>query len=60
VHDAVYADYRAGRDAARCLQKMALRAGFPAAAEFFFNISEWCCECIAAVLPQEVTYPFAS
>lgn len=60
VHDAVYADYRAGRDAARCLQKIALRAGFPTAAEFFLNISEWCGECIEALFPQEAIQALAS
>ncbi len=60
VHDAVYTDYRAGRDAALCLQKIALRAGFPAAAEFFFNIYEWCCECIEALLLQETIQALVS
>jgi hypothetical protein len=60
VNNAVYTDYWAGSDAALRLQEVALRAGFPAAAEFFFNIHEWCCECIAVLLPQEVTYPLAS
>jgi hypothetical protein len=60
VNGAVYADYWAGRDAALCLQKIAFRVGFPAAAEFFFNISAWCCESIEALLLQEMPQSLVS